>query len=100
MPTGRVLMSILPPRRSDIECTSRLKELSQGTRVLILTLVSDDERIFLALHSGAYGYLLKSTSPAELPGSLRELLKRGAPMTGAAAHLVVSYLRRPSKQQD
>jgi len=95
-----VLMDIFLPRMSGIDCTSQLKDLLPGTRVLILTSVSDDELIFQALQAGADGYLLKSTSPAELHASLRELLKGGAPMTGAVAHRVVSYFRRQGRQRD
>jgi DNA-binding NarL/FixJ family response regulator len=92
-----VLMDIFLPRLSGIECTSRLKVLLPDTLILILTSVADDELVFMALQAGADGYLLKSTPPAELQHSLNDLLKGGAPMTGAIARQVVRYFHQKSK---
>src|ERR1700733_8425261 len=56
-----ILMDILLPGMSGIECTTRLKELLPQTRTIILTMLDDDELIFRALEAGADGYLLKRT---------------------------------------
>ena len=92
-----VLMDIFLPRMSGIECTAKLKELLPNTHILILTSVADDELVFMALQAGADGYLLKSTQPAELEAALRDLLRGGAPMTGAVARRVVRYFRQKEK---
>jgi DNA-binding NarL/FixJ family response regulator len=95
-----VLMDIFLPRMSGIECTARLKKLLPDTHILILTSVADDEMVFMALQAGADGYLLKSTQPAELEEALRDLLRGGAPMTGAVARRVVRYFRQKEKPKD
>ena len=95
-----VLMDIFLPRMSGIECTSKLKELLPDTHILILTSVADDELVFMALQAGADGYLLKSTQPVELQAALRDLLRGGAPMTGAVARRVVRYFRQKEKPKD
>lgn len=95
-----VLMDIFLPRMSGIECTVKLKELLPNTHILILTSVADDELVFMALQAGADGYLLKSTQPAELEAALRDLLRGGAPMTGAVARRVVRYFRQKEKPKE
>jgi DNA-binding NarL/FixJ family response regulator len=95
-----VLMDIFLPRMSGIECTARLKELLPETHILILTSVADDELVFMALQAGADGYLLKSTQPVELQAALQDLLRGGAPMTGAVARRVVRYFRQKEKPKD
>jgi len=95
-----VLMDIFLPRMSGIECTARLKELLPDTQILILTSVADDELVFMALQAGADGYLLKSTQPAELQGALQDLLRGGAPMTGAVARRVVRYFRQRDQPKE
>ena len=95
-----VLMDIFLPRISGIECTARLKDLLPDTQILILTSVGDDELVFMALQAGADGYLLKSTQPAELQAALWDLLRGGAPMTGAVARRVVRYFRQQGKAKD
>ena len=95
-----VLMDIFLPRMSGIECTARLKDLLPDTQILILTSVADDELVFMALQAGADGYLLKSTQPAELQGALQDLLRGGAPMTGAVARRVVRYFRQRDQPKE
>jgi DNA-binding NarL/FixJ family response regulator len=89
-----ILMDILLPGMSGIECTTRLKELLPQTQTIILTAVDDDELIFRALEAGADGYLLKRTRPAELRAALLDVLRGGAPMTSAIARRVVQSFRR------
>jgi DNA-binding NarL/FixJ family response regulator len=91
-----VLMDIVLPGMSGIECTMQLKELLPRTQTIILTAVDDDELVFRALEAGADGYLLKRTKPADLRTALLDVLTGGAPMTSAIARRVVASFRRPS----
>jgi DNA-binding NarL/FixJ family response regulator len=91
-----ILMDVLLPGISGIECTMRLKELLPQTQTIILTALDDDELIFRALEAGADGYLLKRTKPADMRAALLDVLHGGAPMTSAIARRVVQSFRRPS----
>jgi DNA-binding NarL/FixJ family response regulator len=94
-----VLMDIFLPRMSGIECTARLKLLLPKIQILILTAVEDDELVFMALESGADGYLLKRTKPEDLRAAMLDVLGGGAPMTSEIARRVVESFRRAGKQQ-
>ena len=90
-----ILMDVFLPKMSGIECTSRLKAMLPGTPIVMLTASDEDEILFLALESGADGYLLKRTKPAELRAALLDVLSGGAPMTSEIArHVVASFRRR------
>src|SRR5262249_14597581 len=84
-----VLMDINMPGISGIECTHRLKAKLPHTQILMVTVHSDNERVFQALQAGASGYLLKRTTPAELLDSIRQVQAGGAPMTGEIARKVI-----------
>jgi DNA-binding NarL/FixJ family response regulator len=91
-----VLMDISLPGMSGIECVSKLKFLLPRTPVLMVTVHSDNDLLFQALHAGANGYLLKRTTPGELIAAIREVLNGGAPMTGEIARRVIEYFSRPA----
>ena len=90
-----ILMDVFLPKMSGIECTARLKAMLPDTPIVMLTASDEDEILFLALESGADGYLLKRTKPAELRAALLDVLSGGAPMTSEIArHVVASFRRR------
>jgi DNA-binding NarL/FixJ family response regulator len=90
-----VLMDISLPGMSGIECVSLLKRKLPHTPILMVTVHSDNDRLFQALKAGASGYLLKRTTPDELISAIREVLDGGAPMTGEIARRVIESFSRP-----
>jgi DNA-binding NarL/FixJ family response regulator len=56
--------------------------------------------VFLALESGADGYLLKRTKPTDLRNALLEVLNGGAPMTSQIARRVIESFRKTAKIRD
>lgn len=92
-----ILMDVFLPRMSGIECTAKLKAILPKTPIVMLTASDEDEILFLALESGADGYLLKRTKPADLRAALLDVMSGGAPMTSEIArHVVASFRRRIS----
>lgn len=92
-----VLMDVFLPRMSGVECTARLKAAHPDVLIVMLTACDEDEILFLALESGADGYLLKRTSPDDLRVALLDVLAGGAPMTGEIArHVIASFRRKRS----
>jgi len=97
-----MLVDIGLPRMSGIEGTRILKSRHPDLQILVLTVYDDDKRIFDAMCAGANGYLLKTTPPARLLESMREVLEGGAPMTPSVARRVISLFRdiRPPEHAD
>lgn len=94
-PPDVILMDIGMPGTSGIECVGTLKERFPGIQVLMLTVYSDDEKIFQSLRAGAVGYLLKKTPSEKLLAAIRDAFAGGAPMSSEVAQKVLSYFHRP-----
>lgn len=60
-----VLMDVAMPRMDGITATKLLQTVSPLSKVLMLSIHDDDERIQLALEAGAVGYILKDASGDE-----------------------------------
>jgi len=93
-PPDVVLMDIGMPGKSGIECVEHLKERFPNIQVLMLTVYSDDEKIFQSLRAGAVGYLLKKTPSEKLLAAIRDAHTGGAPMSSEIARRVLSYFRQ------
>src|ERR1700692_22512 len=80
-----VLMDLSMPGMGGIEATRRLVETEPSTRVMMLTSFGGHERMVEALKSGAVGYVVKDTAPADLLIALRSVASTGrAPDTTAS----------------
>src|SRR6202023_480893 len=66
-----VLMDLSMPGMGGIEATRRLVETNPSIRVVMLTSFGGHERMVEALKSGAVGYVVKDTAPADLLNALR-----------------------------
>ncbi|MCW4465036.1 response regulator transcription factor [Glutamicibacter sp. MNS18] len=60
-----VLMDLRMPVLDGVAATGQITSAQLG-RVLVLTTFDDDDYLFGALQAGAYGFLLKSATPAQI----------------------------------
>ncbi|HYY59409.1 MAG TPA: response regulator transcription factor [Pyrinomonadaceae bacterium] len=97
-----VLSDIGLPKMDGIQGIRILKERYPHLLILMLSVYDDDTRIFDALCAGACGYLLKTTPPARIIESFREVVAGGAPMSPEIARRVVTLFRdfRPPERAD
>jgi DNA-binding NarL/FixJ family response regulator len=97
---GVILTDIGLPGMSGIEGISKLHERVPEVPILVLTVYDSDDKVFRALCAGASGYLLKSTPPARLLESLKEIAAGGAPMSPDVARRILRLFRevRPPEQ--
>ncbi|MCC6345060.1 MAG: response regulator transcription factor [Bryobacterales bacterium] len=89
-----LLVDIGLPGMSGIEGIRVLKREFTKVLSIVLTVYSDDERIFSALCAGACGYLLKKTPAAQLVRSIREAVDGGSPISPDVARRVVEIFRQ------
>src|SRR5580693_4437102 len=99
-PPKVVLLDIALPGMSGIEGIRRLKERYPSMLLMMLTVYDDDKRILDAICAGACGYLLKSTPPARLLESIREVAGGGAPMSPEVARRVIELFREIRPAED
>ena len=95
-----VLLDIGLPGMSGIQALEPLCKRWPRTEFLMLTVNEDAAQVFEALCAGATGYLLKSTPPAALLDSIRDVHEGGAPMAASIARKVVHAFRKPALSAD
>jgi DNA-binding NarL/FixJ family response regulator len=61
-----VVMDLSMPRINGLEATQEIKKQSPSTKILVLTVHKDEERILSAIKSGVDGYILKDATRSEL----------------------------------
>lgn len=88
-----VLMDIELPGINGIEAVAMIKEEYPRIKILMQTIFDDDEKIFNSICSGAEGYMLKYTSPAQIIEAIKELMEGGSPMTPSIANRVLKMLK-------
>lgn len=95
-----VLMDIEMPGMDGITGLKRIKKKYLHVNVIMLTVFDDDESVFLAIQSGATGYLLKKTSPDRILDCITEVYQGGAPMTPSIARRVMQTMHKPIRQSE
>jgi DNA-binding NarL/FixJ family response regulator len=93
-----VLMDIRMPGLDGLEATRQLAADPQvRARVLVLTTFDTDSYVYEALHSGASGFLLKSSRPEQLVHTIRVVAAGDALLDPAITRrLITEFVRRPA----
>ncbi|MFF3067174.1 response regulator [Kitasatospora sp. NPDC057904] len=92
-----VLMDIRMPRMDGLEATRRIAEdpSLSSVRVVVLTTFELDEYVFEALRSGAAGFLVKDTDPADLLRAIRVAVAGDALLSpGVTRRLIGEFAAR------
>jgi two-component system NarL family response regulator len=89
-----ILMDIRMPRCDGLTATRLIKAEMPEAKIIILTTSTDDDDLFEAIKSGAYGFLLKSINTDELVEALNQVRQGIPPFSpGLAAKLLEEFAR-------
>jgi len=90
-----VLTDIAMPGLNGLEVTRHLTKTFPTVRVVILSMYSDDEHVYLALRAGAAGYLLKGAAREELKLAIRAVAQGDMYLSPALSKpVIVEYTQR------
>jgi len=89
-----VLMDIGLPGMNGIEGTRAIRARSPSTRVIMLTVQEENEKIFQAVCAGASGYLLKPLPPERILAAIGEVRSGAAPINGYIARKMLEMFSR------
>ncbi|MBI5029404.1 MAG: response regulator transcription factor [Chloroflexi bacterium] len=92
-----VLMDIHMPRFSGLEAIPHILRECPNTRIVMLTVSDDDQDLFTAIKSGAFGYLLKDIDPHRLYEMLEGVRQDEAPIAGVLATKILKELKHYAK---
>lgn len=93
-----VLLDVEMPTMGGLEALPLIRERSPRSRVLMLTVVEDDENLLGAIRAGAQGYLLKDLRPEELFVQMRAALRDESPVTAGLVGRLVAELRAQGRR--
>ncbi|MEU4495901.1 response regulator transcription factor [Streptomyces sp. NPDC023998] len=98
-----VLMDIRMPLLDGLAATRRITEDERlsGVKVVMLTTFELDEYVFEAIRSGASGFLVKDTEPAELLRAVRAVVHGDALLSpGVTRRLIAEFAARSKAPSD
>jgi DNA-binding NarL/FixJ family response regulator len=93
-PVDIVLMDIAMPDMSGLEALTRIRQLEQSIRVIMLSMYANEEYVLQALRSGAQGYLLKDSGRVELELAIQAVAQGQTYLCPVVASHVSAYMRR------
>lgn len=70
-----VVMDLVMPEMSGVEATLKLLEEWKGAKILVLTSYLDNEKIYPVIEAGAKGYMLKTSSAAEILNAIQKVAR-------------------------
>ncbi len=95
-----ILLDVQLPGMDGITALSHLKGMAPEAHIVILTVLDDADKIFRAVCAGASGYLLKSSSSAQIAEAIEQVMIGGAPMTPEVARKVLDTLAHRDGEED
>lgn len=91
-----VVLDITMPGRSGLDALKEIKALKPQTRVLVLSVHSEDQFAVRVLKAGASGFLNKDSAPEELVKAVRKVLAGGRYVSVSLAEKLAMNLDHPS----
>ena len=86
-----VLMDLNLPDGSGIDATRELLALSPGTRVLVMTMSTEDDAVVAAMRAGARGYVVKGAGRNDLVHAVGTVAAGGAVFSPTVAARLGTY---------
>ncbi len=94
-----VVMDLAMPELGGLEATAEILKANPQTKVLILSMYSNEAYVRKAFEAGAKGYLLKNAIEMDLTRAVIALFEGGAYMSPAISNLVIEGLKSGPLQE-
>jgi DNA-binding NarL/FixJ family response regulator len=94
LPADILLLDINLPDMAGSDGVRLIRERAPALQVVMLTVFSEQDKVFDSICNGACGYLLKKTPPARLLEAIREAHGGGSPMSPEIARKVVTLFQK------
>ena len=96
-----VVLDIAMPSLNGLETARRLRETLPQTKVILLTMYTEEPYVLEALEAGAVGYVLKTQVVGDIVQAIRDALQGAIYLSSRVAYTVVqAYLTRSSRSPD
>jgi DNA-binding NarL/FixJ family response regulator len=95
-----VLMDLRMADLDGVEATRTIVERHPSTRVIVMTVLSEDEDVEAAVQAGACGFLAKDTPTDEVVAAIRAAAHGAAWLSPRAAEVVLGRVRQAGPEPD
>jgi DNA-binding NarL/FixJ family response regulator len=90
-----VVLDLMMPGLNGIEVTRQIRKRSPHTKIIILSMHTNDEYVLEALQCGANGYVLKDAGATELVGAVRDVAEEKRYLSPELAERAIdAYVRQ------
>lgn len=89
-----ILLDVGLPGMDGLSALKRFSKLTPDTRIVLLTVFTDTDKIFKAVCAGANGYLLKTATTDQVLSAIRQAAEGGAPMDPGVAERVLTLFNQ------
>jgi DNA-binding NarL/FixJ family response regulator len=93
-PPGVILLDVGLPGMDGLTALKQFVKIAPETRIVLLTVFNDTDKIFKAVCAGANGYLLKTASTDQVLSAVRQAAAGGAPMDPDVADRVLKLFNQ------
>jgi DNA-binding NarL/FixJ family response regulator len=93
-----LVIDVAMPGRTGIQVAAEVRRLNVATRVLILSMYNQPEYVLESVKSGARGYLLKDSPPAELRRAVRAVYEGDSYFPPAVAERLAAARETPARK--
>ena len=90
-----LIMDIMMPRLNGIQAAENIRKLKLSTRILLLSMYSDEALIYQALQSGVKGYVLKTSVGDELLWAVRAVASGKTYLSSQVSEIMVENAVNP-----
>ena len=95
-----ILMDINMPIMNGIDATEKVKAKYPDIKVIMHTVLDEEDKIFESILAGATGYLLKDDKPSKILLSIEEAMEGGAPMNASIASKVLGFVKTNTEKSN
>lgn len=90
-----ILMDIEMPGMNGIQATYEVTQRYNGqVKIVMLTVLDQESKLFDAIQAGALGYLMKDEKPARIASAIEEVQQGGVPMSMSIARKTLEIMRK------
>lgn len=93
-----VLMDLLMENGTGIEATKEILVFYPECKIIIITSFYDDEQVFPAIEAGAFSYMLKTATAAEIIQAIEKAARGEAVIEPKVANMMMNRLRMPERK--
>lgn len=93
-----ILLDLKMPGMDGLEALKRIRERNKEVKVLVLTMLDDEQFILRLLEEGANGYLVKNAEPEEISRAMHTAVNTGHYISELAGNVMLKSIAQPGSR--